>query len=149
DPGLRHRAKPYPRCGPDRDWVKHKPQDLLTRAIAAVLATDRASAAMSRPGRRSGSASGPSSKPSGAFPSAGNPPEWRGGWETSEQLRILLSGMSNMLVSVITGALARFPDMIVAGRADAGDDLNSKIRATQADAVMMPSSDPGRIATFE
>jgi DNA-binding NarL/FixJ family response regulator len=64
-------------------------------------------------------------------------------------LRILLSGMPNMLVSVITGALAQFPDMIVAGRADAGDDLTSKVRSTHADVVMMQSDDPGRVVEFE
>jgi hypothetical protein len=69
--------------------------------------------------------------------------------EAYRQLRILLSGMSNMLVAIISGALAPFPDMVVAGQVEAGDDLKSKIRSTQADVVMMPTVDPSRGADFE
>src|SRR5262245_21355173 len=57
--------------------------------------------------------------------------------------------MSNMLVGVITGALARFPDMVVAGRAATAHDLASKVKSTQADAVMMQSADPDCVADFE
>jgi chemotaxis response regulator CheB len=64
-------------------------------------------------------------------------------------VRILLCGMSNMLVSVITGVLARFPDMTVVGRAGANDDLFTMIGSTQADVVMTQSADPDRIADFE
>jgi chemotaxis response regulator CheB len=69
--------------------------------------------------------------------------------ESCTHLRILLSGMSNMLASVVTGVLARLPDMIVAGRAEAGDDLIAKIRSTQADVVMLQSDDPGHAAAYE
>lgn len=64
-------------------------------------------------------------------------------------MRILLSGMSNMLASLITGVLTQLRPMIVVGRADEGDDLISKIRLTHADVVIMQSSDPGHTDDFE
>ncbi len=64
-------------------------------------------------------------------------------------MRILLSGMSNMLASLITGALGQFPPMIIVGHAQEGDDLISEIRSTHADAVIMQSHDPSHADDFE
>ncbi len=57
--------------------------------------------------------------------------------------------MSNLLATIVTGALAPFPDMVVAGRVDGEFDLSAQIRSEQADVVMMPATEPDRAADFE
>lgn len=64
-------------------------------------------------------------------------------------MRILLCGMSNLLATIVTGALAAFPDMVVAGRVDGENELNVQIRSARADVVMMPALEPDRAADFE
>lgn len=64
-------------------------------------------------------------------------------------MRVLLAGMSKMLSSIVTAALAEAPDMVVAGNSTAADeDLVSQIRLTKADAVIVQTSRPGAAATF-
>jgi DNA-binding NarL/FixJ family response regulator len=63
-------------------------------------------------------------------------------------MRILLAGMSNMLTSIITAALERSPDMIIAGSASDYDDLAAQIRVAQADAVLMQVAEPDDAAHF-
>jgi hypothetical protein len=57
--------------------------------------------------------------------------------------------MSNLLATIVTGALAPFPDMIVVGRVDGEAELAAQIRSAQADVVMMTASEPDRAADFE
>jgi hypothetical protein len=64
-------------------------------------------------------------------------------------MRILLCGISNLLVTIISGALAPFPDLIVAGRVDRQEELGAQIRSTQADGVIMAAADPDQSADFE
>jgi|SRR6516225_6048311 hypothetical protein len=58
-------------------------------------------------------------------------------------MRILLAGMSNMLTSIITAALQQSPDMVIAGVANEHTSLSRQIRATQAEAVIMQTAEPG------
>jgi hypothetical protein len=57
-------------------------------------------------------------------------------------MRILLAGMSNMLTSVINAALGESQDIIIAGATSEHDDLAARIRAAQADAVVMQVAKP-------
>jgi hypothetical protein len=63
-------------------------------------------------------------------------------------VRILLAGMSNMLSSIVTAALAQAPDIVVVGRIGDDEDLASGIRLTSADAVILQTSDPGAGESF-
>jgi hypothetical protein len=63
-------------------------------------------------------------------------------------VRILLAGMSNMLSSIITAALAQAPDLVVAGQVWDDEDLTGQISLTNADAVITQSSAPGAIERF-
>jgi len=63
-------------------------------------------------------------------------------------VRILLAGMSNMLSNIVTAALARAPDIVVAGHVADTDNLASQICFTGADAVIVQTSRPSAAATF-
>jgi hypothetical protein len=67
--------------------------------------------------------------------------------ETLQHVRILLAGMSKMLSSIIMGALAQDPDIVV-GQVGEGRDLASEILLTSADAVIVQTSLPGAAADF-
>ena len=60
-------------------------------------------------------------------------------------MRILLADMTAMLASIIDVVLGGAPDLVVAGRSRAGDDLVAQIRLAHADVMMMSSPDPGNI----
>ena len=61
------------------------------------------------------------------------------------QLRVLLADMSNMLASIINAALAGAPDIIVAGRCDAGGDIPQQVHRASANVVILPTLDPGNV----
>lgn len=63
-------------------------------------------------------------------------------------MRILLAGMSNMLVNVITAVCAQTADLVVAGQVGEGDDLHSIIRSTRADVVIVRSASPDDTDAF-
>jgi DNA-binding NarL/FixJ family response regulator len=63
-------------------------------------------------------------------------------------VRILLAGMSNMLSSIVTAALAQAPDLSVVGHVREDEDLAAQISLTHADAVIARSSRPGAIENF-
>src|SRR5271169_3540957 len=67
---------------------------------------------------------------------------------TLHRVRILLAGMSNMLSNIVTAALARAPDIVVAGHVADTDNLASQICFTGADAVIVQTSRPSAAATF-
>lgn len=67
---------------------------------------------------------------------------------TFQYMRILLAGMSNMLSSIITAALAQAPDLVVAGQIGDDEDLTAQISLTKADAVITQSSTPEAIERF-
>jgi|SRR5271168_784113 len=67
---------------------------------------------------------------------------------TFQYVRILLAGMSNMLSSIVTAALAESPDLVVAGRIGDEEDLTAQISLTNADAVITQSGTPGAIERF-
>jgi hypothetical protein len=67
---------------------------------------------------------------------------------TFQFVRILLAGMSNMLSSIITAALAQAPDLVVAGQIGDDEDLTVQISLMNADAVIMQSSSPGASERF-
>lgn len=67
---------------------------------------------------------------------------------TFQYVRILLAGMSNMLSSIITAALAQAPDLVVAGQIGDDEDLTAQISLTNADAVITQSSSPAAIERF-
>ena len=68
--------------------------------------------------------------------------------ETLQLVRILLVGMSNMLSSIITAALAQAHDFVVVGNIDEHEDLFYQIRQTSADAVIVQSHEPGAAESF-
>ena len=68
------------------------------------------------------------------------PKIWR---QMEAAMQVLLSGMSNMLVSIITSALSNTPITIIPERSDRPEDLASQIRSTQADAVIMQDDRAG------
>lgn len=53
-----------------------------------------------------------------------------------------------MLSNIVAAALARAPDIVVAGRVADDADLASQIRLTKADAVIVQTSRPGAAAIF-
>jgi hypothetical protein len=63
-------------------------------------------------------------------------------------VRILLAGMSNMLSSIVTAALAQAPDLVVAGQIGRDEDLTAQISLTNADAVITQSGTPGAVERF-
>jgi hypothetical protein len=63
-------------------------------------------------------------------------------------VRILLAGMSNMLSSIVSAALAQAPDMVVAGHVSEGKDLVSEIHRTGAEAVIVQVGQPGADESF-
>jgi DNA-binding NarL/FixJ family response regulator len=67
---------------------------------------------------------------------------------TFQHVRILLAGMSNMLSSIITAALAQAPDLVVVGQIGDEEDLTTQISLTNADAVITQSGRPGAIERF-
>jgi hypothetical protein len=67
---------------------------------------------------------------------------------TFQYVRILLAGMSNMLSSIITAALAQAPDLVVAGQIGYDEDLTTQISLTNAYAVITQSSTPAAIERF-
>jgi DNA-binding NarL/FixJ family response regulator len=68
--------------------------------------------------------------------------------ETLQLVRILLVGMSNMLSSIITAALAQAHDFVVVGNIGEHEDLFSQIRQTSADAVIVQTHGPGAAEPF-
>jgi hypothetical protein len=56
--------------------------------------------------------------------------------------------MSNMLSNIITAALAHVPDIVVVGNVGDGEDLASEIRFTNADALILQSSQPDAVENF-
>jgi DNA-binding NarL/FixJ family response regulator len=63
-------------------------------------------------------------------------------------MRILLTGMSNMLNSIITAALQQSPDIIIAGMIGGGDALADRVRAAQADGVIIQVDEPADFERF-
>jgi hypothetical protein len=63
-------------------------------------------------------------------------------------VHILLAGMSNMLSSIVTAALAQAPDLIVAGDIGDDEDLTAQISLTSADALIIQSTQPGAAEHF-
>jgi hypothetical protein len=63
-------------------------------------------------------------------------------------MRVLLAGMPNMLASIITAALQQSPDIVIAGIANKRTSLARRIRATRAEAVIMPVPEPGDFEYF-
>jgi DNA-binding NarL/FixJ family response regulator len=65
-------------------------------------------------------------------------------------MRILLARMSNMLTSIITAALQQSPDadIVIAGVVNERANLARRIRATQAEAVIMQVAEPGDFELF-
>jgi hypothetical protein len=62
-------------------------------------------------------------------------------------VRILVAGTSNILFDIISAALAKAPDMEVAGVADS-DDLISEISQMKANALITQNSKPGDGSNF-
>jgi len=58
-------------------------------------------------------------------------------------LRILLAGMSNMLTSIITGAISQMPDVVVAGHVARQEDVPSEIHLNAVDAIIVQTREPG------
>jgi hypothetical protein len=56
--------------------------------------------------------------------------------------------MSNMLASIITAALQQSSDMVIAGVANERVSLTRRIRATQAEAVIMQVAEPDDFEHF-
>jgi chemotaxis response regulator CheB len=69
--------------------------------------------------------------------------------EIVRTVRILLAGMSNMLVNIVTAVLAQVPEANVAGAAATGEDLAGQIRLTNSDVVMIQTSQPDNSDAFE
>jgi len=63
-------------------------------------------------------------------------------------VRILLAGMSNMLSSIITAAIAHAADIVVAGRVGNEEDLVTKVGSIGADAVIVQTDRPDAIDSF-
>jgi DNA-binding NarL/FixJ family response regulator len=57
-------------------------------------------------------------------------------------MRVLLAGMSNMLVSIITAALQQSTDIVIVGAVSERVSLTRRIRATRAEAVIMQVAEP-------
>ena len=66
----------------------------------------------------------------------------------SRDVRILLAGMSNMLSTIVTAAIAQAPDIVVVGRAGENEDLALKIGLTSADAVIVQADRPEAVKNF-
>ncbi|HTW25850.1 MAG TPA: hypothetical protein VME92_01880 [Acetobacteraceae bacterium] len=64
-------------------------------------------------------------------------------------MRILLAGMSSLLVGIVTAVFAQMPDAVVAGSVGEGEDLASRVRRTGSDVVVMQVQHPGNAAEFE
>jgi hypothetical protein len=63
-------------------------------------------------------------------------------------VRILLAGMSNMLSSIVTAALAQAPDLVVAGQIGDDEDLTAQIALTSANAVITQATRPGAVERY-
>jgi hypothetical protein len=63
-------------------------------------------------------------------------------------VRVLLAGMSNMLSSIVTAAIAQAPDIVVAGRVGENEDLAAKLGLTPVDAVVVQTYRPEAAESF-
>ena len=63
-------------------------------------------------------------------------------------MRVLLAGMSNMLSSLVTAAIAQAPDIVVTGRVGENADLAAKLGLTPADAVVVQTDRPEAAESF-
>jgi hypothetical protein len=71
------------------------------------------------------------------------------GWTgVLKPVRILLAGMSNMLGSIVTAAIAQMPDGVVAGHVNSIEDLAPEIGSTGVNAVIVQTNRPEAVQTF-
>ena len=63
-------------------------------------------------------------------------------------VRVLLAGMSSMLSSIVTAAIAQSPDIVEAGQVGQNEDLALKIGLSNAEAVIVQTDQPGVAEQF-
>jgi DNA-binding NarL/FixJ family response regulator len=62
--------------------------------------------------------------------------------EHQTHLRILLTGMSNMLANIVAAALAPAPDIAIVGSVGENHDVAAEVRAAHVDAVVAQTMQP-------
>jgi DNA-binding NarL/FixJ family response regulator len=64
-------------------------------------------------------------------------------------MRVVLAGMTNLLLQIVAGVVTQWPESQVVGSVDRIEDAATKVRSSGADVLMMPASErPDREAIW-
>ena len=66
----------------------------------------------------------------------------------NQQSRILLANKPGLLREIFKHAFQRYPDVEIVGEINNSEDISSKIRASQADLVLVPLQRDGSLPDF-